>query len=46
MRMRPALLLFLFPIAALVAAQKTPDLPATDTGSAVGHVIWKYDTSG
>jgi hypothetical protein len=44
MRTRPALFSLLFPIAALLAAQQTADVPAMDR--AVGHVVWQYDTSG
>jgi hypothetical protein len=46
MRTRPALFLLLFPIAALLAAQQTADVPAMGKGLGVGHIVWQYDTSG
>lgn len=46
MRAKHTLLILLFPIAAFLVAQETTSVPVKSVGSAVGKVIWQYDTSG
>jgi hypothetical protein len=46
MRAKHTLAILLFPIAAFLLAQETANLPLTGVGSAVGKIIWQYDTSG